>query len=129
MSRPRVSSALVAVAAALTVAAAANLVLLALAGPALRIPGEMSAAHVAGSTLAAIPLGAGALWAWPRRFATVAMAAAVLTIPFALLEFGGAAGAWLAAMHLVAGISAALLAPRVTARLAARAPHEPAPAA
>lgn len=116
-AEPRLLPAVIGCATALAVAAAVNLVLLALAGETLAIPGEMSVLHVAGFTLAMTPFAAGALRLWPRYFPYVVVVAVALAAPFPVLEFGAAAGAWLNAMHVVAGVAAVVLGPRVAGRL------------
>lgn len=118
MVRPRPATALLGAGLAMGAAALANLALLRLAGAALVIPGEMSAAHVVGFTLGCAPFAAVAVVAVPRRFPLLALVVAVATAPFPIIEFGPAPGAWLAAMHVVAGVAAAVIVPRVAHRAA-----------
>jgi Family of unknown function (DUF6069) len=117
MTRTPPAAALAGVAVALVVAAVINAVIALLAGDALVVPGELSVATVVTYTLAMIPPAWVVLWLLPRWFPAIALAVAVLTLPFPFAEFGTPIGIWLAVMHLIAGVCAALVAPRVAQRL------------
>ena len=102
------------------VAAGINGVLALLAGGVLVIPGELGIGQIVTYTLAMVLPAAVTLWAIPRYFPWIVVAVAVLTIPFPFAEFGSPVAVWLSAMHVIAGVSAAVIAPRVLALLSAR---------
>jgi hypothetical protein len=117
MPRPSLTSAALGAAVALGAAAIANALLALLAGDTLVIPGELSVVTVVIFTLVMIVPTALALWLLPRRwFVVLVVAVAVLTLPFPYQEFGTPVAIWLGAMHLIAGICAALIAPRFVRR-------------
>ena len=105
---------------ALVAATVVNVALTAAGGDTLQIPGELGYSQVAMFTLVMVIPAAIVLWLAPRWFPWIALAVAVTTVPFPIVEFGGAAGRWLAAMHLAAGVIAAVVAPRVAATMARR---------
>lgn len=115
MARPPFLSAALAALVALALAAAVNAAVTAAAGDVLQIPGELGYAQVVTFTLVMAVPAAVVLWLVPRRFAWIALGVAVLTLPFPFVEFGTPVAFWLAAMHLIAGVVAALVAPRVAA--------------
>ena len=90
------------------------------AGDTLVIPGELGLIQVVIFTLVMIIPATIVLWLLPRWFPIIALVAAVATTPFPYMEFTGSVPRWLAPMHLVAGICAALLAPRVAKALQRR---------
>ena len=117
MPRPSLASAILGAAIALAVAAAVNALLAVLAGDTLNIPGELSVVTVVTYTLVMIVPAALALWLLPRRwYVIVVLAVAVLTLPFPYQEFGTPIAIWLGVMHLIAGVCAALIAPRFISR-------------
>lgn len=116
MRRPSLLQAVAGAAAALGIAAAVNVVLAVGVGDRLVIPGELSPGTIGLYTFAAFVPAAVTLWRVPRYFPWIAIAVALLTVPFPLQEFGPAAGTWLAGMHLIAGVAAAWVAPRVAFR-------------
>jgi hypothetical protein len=121
MKRPSLLAALGGAAAALVVAAIANAVLTLLAGDTLEVPGELGLGQVLTFTLVMIVPAAIVLWLLPRWFPAISIAVAVLTIVFPFMEFGTPIAWWLAAMHLLSGVCAAVLAPGVAARTDRRA--------
>ena len=116
MSRPSPLKALIAVAVALAVAAVINAVLALLAGDTLIVPGELGVVTVVTYTLAMIVPAWLVLWLVPRWFPFIVIAVAVLTLPFPYMEFSTPIAVWLSVMHIVAGVCAALIAPRVLTR-------------
>ena len=120
MQRMRPASAAVGAVVAAVVAAAINAALTAIAGDVLQIPGELGVAQVVMFTIVMAVPAAIVLWLVPRHFPWIVIAVAVLTLPFPFMEFDSAVARWLAAMHLVAGVTAALVAPRVAAGMHAR---------
>ena len=118
MTRQSPLSALLAATVALGVATAINAMLALLAGDTLVVPGELGVGTVVTYTLVMIIPAWLVLWLLPRRFAVIVLAVAVVTLPFPLLEFGVPIAVWLGVMHLVAGVCAALIAPRVRAATA-----------
>lgn len=115
MDRPSLPTALSAAAAAIAVATVINAVLALIAGDTLVIPGELGVAQIVIFTVIMVIPTALVLWRLPRWLPAIAMAVAVLTLPFPFMEFGTPIGWWLGAMHLITGICAALLAPRLAA--------------
>ena len=116
MNRLSPVSALAGASTALAIAAVINTVLALLAGDTLVVPGELGPVTVALYTFAMIVPAWLLLWLVPRWFLAIVIAAAVLTVPFAFMEFGTPIAFWLAVMHLVAGVCAALIAPKIAAR-------------
>ena len=117
MPRPSLASAVLGAAAALGVATVVNALLALLAGDTLVVPGELGVVTVVTYTLVMIVPAALALWLLPVRwFVIVVLAVAVVTLPFPYGEFGLPIAAWLGVMHLVAGVCAALIAPRFVRR-------------
>ena len=116
MSRPSLPRAAVGAVVALAVAAIVNAILALIAGDVLVIPGELGLVQIVSFTLGAAIPAAVTLWLLPRYYPWIAIAVALLTIPFPLSEFGSPAGWWLAVMHVVTGVCAAVIAPRIAAR-------------
>ena len=116
MTRPSLTAAAIGVVVALVVAAVLNSVLTLLAGDTLQIPGELGLAQVVTFTLVMVIPATLVLWRLPRWFPAIAVAFAVLTLPFPFMEFGTPVAWWLAAMHLISGACAAVIAPRVAER-------------
>ena len=117
MPRPSLGSAFLGAAAALAVAAVLNALLTLLAGDTLVIPGELGVVTVVTYTLVMIVPAALALWLLPARwYVIVVLAVAVVTLPFPYQEFGTPIAIWLGVMHLIAGLCAALIAPRFVDR-------------
>lgn len=117
MPRPSLASAFLGAGVALAVAAAVNALLALLAGDTLVVPGELSVVTVVLYTLVMIVPAALVLWLLPVRwYVMVVLAVAVLTLPFPYAEFGTPIAVWLGVMHLVAGVCAALIAPRFVRR-------------
>src|SRR5687768_15630190 len=106
MTRPTLSAAALGAVAALAVAAAINALLTLLAGDTLKIPGELGLAQVLMFTLVMAIPGALVLWWLPRWFPLIAVAVAVLTLPFPFQEFGTPVAWWLGTMHLISGVCA-----------------------
>jgi hypothetical protein len=116
MKRPSLLSAGVGAAVAIAAAMAVNAVVTLALGDTLVVPGELGLSQVLTYTAVMVVPTAIVLWRWPRWLPLVAMAVAVLTIPFPLMEFGAPVGWWLSAMHLITGACAALIAPRIATR-------------
>lgn len=120
MGRTPPRAALAGCTVALVVAGLVNAGMALAGGETLTIPGELGVAQVVLFTLVMIVPAAIVLWLLPRWFPIIAVVVAVATAPFAFVEFGAPVAWWLATMHLVAGLCAALLAPRMAAAAAAR---------
>ena len=105
---------------ALVVAAVINAVLGLVAGDTLVVPGELGVGQIVTYTLVMAIPAALLLHLLPRWFAWIVIVVAVATWPFPFAEFGTPIAYWLSGMHLVAGVSAALIAPRVAAAIAQR---------
>ena len=117
MPRPSLGAAVLGAAVALAVATVINALLTLLAGDTLVIPGELGVVTVVTYTLVMIVPAALVLWLLPVRwYVIVVLAVAVLTLPFPYQEFGTPIAIWLGGMHLIAGVCAALLAPRFIRR-------------
>lgn len=116
MQRLPLRIAAAAAAAAVGLATGINVALTLLAGDTLRVPGELGVPQVLIFTLVMVLPTTAALWLLPRWLGAAALAVAVLTLPFPFLEFGTPIAWWLGAMHLITGICAAVVAPRVAAR-------------
>ena len=88
---------------------------------ALTAAGEISLLQVVGFTLASLPVAVLALRVVPRAFRILALVVGVGTAVVPYLEFGTPAAPWLAAMHVLTGLVAADLAPRIALRRGGRA--------
>ena len=116
MQRPTLGAAAFAAAAAIALATGINAALTLLAGDTLVVEGELGLAQVVTYTLVMVIPVTLVLWWLPRWLPAIAIAVAVLTLPFPFMEFPPPIGWWLGAMHLITGVCAALVAPRVAAR-------------
>ena len=116
MQRPSLVAAAAGAAAAIALAAVINAALTLLAGDTLVVEGELGLAQVLTFTLVMVLPVTVVLWRLPRWLPAIAIAVAVLTLPFPFMEFPSPIGWWLGAMHLITGVCAALVAPRVAAR-------------
>ena len=88
-----------------------------IAGDTLVVPGELGMSQVLTFTLAMVVPATLVLWLLPRWFVPIVLAVAVLTLPFPWMEFGSPIAYWLGVMHLITGACAAVVAPKVAARL------------
>ena len=97
---------MLAAAVALSVAAMVNALIHVAGGARLEIPGELGLGQVVGFTLAPIPVVAVLLRLAGRWYPLAIVIGTAVTLPFPVAEFGSTVGAWLIAMHLVAGATA-----------------------
>jgi hypothetical protein len=116
MQRPSFTAALTAAAVAIAVATVINAVLTLVAGDTLVVPGELGLAQVVIFTAVMVIPAALVLWWRPRWLPATAIAVAVLTLPFPVMEFGSPIAWWLGVMHLITGVCAAVIAPWFAAR-------------